>query len=217
MSRKKLDKLTQEELQKTQVLNLKDVQDTVRYEKRTSKKPALILGLMGLLSITFGTTYSVLQSHPKVEEEKKVEARKKEEVKAPATSSLSCNHTEVAREDGTDTSLNLLYKFEDDKLVQLTKTFTVNISEGKENGKATLDGYVTGYQSFMNNIDGYTITVTPTETNIVAVVNIDYKKLDVTKLAPIQATHISTSVPYQLGTDKNTIQNEMTTKGYICQ
>ena len=32
MSRKKLDKLTQEELQKTQVLNLKDVQDTAAFE-----------------------------------------------------------------------------------------------------------------------------------------------------------------------------------------
>ena len=69
----------------------------------------------------------------------------------------------------------------------------------------------------MNNSDGYTITVNPTDVNLVTIVNIDYTKLDVTKVAPVQATHISTSVPYQKGADKTNIQTDMTTQGYVCQ
>ena len=54
--------LTHEELQKTQVLNLKEFSETVRFEKLTSKKPAIILAVIGALLITFGTTFQIAES-----------------------------------------------------------------------------------------------------------------------------------------------------------
>ena len=38
--------ISPEELQETQVLNLRDVQEAMKFEKRTSKKPAIILGIV---------------------------------------------------------------------------------------------------------------------------------------------------------------------------
>lgn len=217
MSRKKIDKLTQEELQKTQVLNLKDVQETVRYEKKTSKKPAFIMGLIGLLSISIGTTFTVMQKVSTTQKEPEKVEKRKTEVKKPVPSQVNCTFTEMAKEDGTDTTLNIQYEFMDNKLQQATKTYTVNVIEGNETGKTTLQDYITAYQNFMNNTDGYEITVTPTETNLVTVVKIDYTKLNMQSLAEIQNTHVSTSVPYTKNMEKTSVENDMKTKGYICQ
>ena len=54
--------MTQEELQKTQVLNLKDVEEAARFERITSKKPAIIVAAIGVLSIMFGATFGVVQT-----------------------------------------------------------------------------------------------------------------------------------------------------------
>ena len=45
--------MTPEELQRTQVLNFQDVEDLANFEKRTSKKPAIIIAILGIISITF--------------------------------------------------------------------------------------------------------------------------------------------------------------------
>ena len=47
----KVHQVTPEELQKTLVLNLADFEETARIEKMTSKKPALIVALLGVFSI----------------------------------------------------------------------------------------------------------------------------------------------------------------------
>ena len=53
--------MTQEELQRTQVLNLQEVEKVAKFEKRTSKKPALFVAFLGILSITFGTTFGITE------------------------------------------------------------------------------------------------------------------------------------------------------------
>ena len=47
LGKKKQQKISTEELAKTQVLNLDDVQKLAKYEKIISKKPALIVALVG--------------------------------------------------------------------------------------------------------------------------------------------------------------------------
>ena len=51
---KDVDQMTPEELQRTQVINLKDVEEVVRIEKRTSKKPAIIVAIIGLALVMGG-------------------------------------------------------------------------------------------------------------------------------------------------------------------
>ena len=40
---KSVQELTKEELQKTQILNLKELEETIVFEKKTSKKPAIFV------------------------------------------------------------------------------------------------------------------------------------------------------------------------------
>ena len=49
--------VSQEELAKTQVLNLNDVKALAKYEKKISKKPAILFAIAGLLSISLGFAY----------------------------------------------------------------------------------------------------------------------------------------------------------------
>ena len=43
--------LTKEQLQQTQVLNFQEVQKAIRFEKITSKKPAILVAVLGIISI----------------------------------------------------------------------------------------------------------------------------------------------------------------------
>ena len=54
--------MSQEELQRTQVLNLKDVQETVKYEKLHSKKPAIIVAIIGIVCLSIGSSFAFIQS-----------------------------------------------------------------------------------------------------------------------------------------------------------
>ena len=58
----KVHQITPEELQKTLVLNLADFEETARYEKMTSKKPALIFALLGIFSIALGFSFPIVES-----------------------------------------------------------------------------------------------------------------------------------------------------------
>lgn len=54
----KEERLAKEELTKTQVLNLSELERVANYEKRTSKKPAAILATLGVMCITLGLSYN---------------------------------------------------------------------------------------------------------------------------------------------------------------
>ena len=56
-----------EELQRTQVLNLKDVEETVKYEKSISKKPAMIIAIIGAIFLTLGSTLQIAKTMKKSE------------------------------------------------------------------------------------------------------------------------------------------------------
>ena len=54
--------MSEEELQRTQVLNFDTFKQVARYEKISSKKPAIIVALLGVLAIVIGGTYPIVQS-----------------------------------------------------------------------------------------------------------------------------------------------------------
>ena len=51
--------MTQQELQRTQVLNIEEVEKAARYERISSKKPAIAVAVLGVLFLAFGTTFQV--------------------------------------------------------------------------------------------------------------------------------------------------------------
>lgn len=212
--------MTQQELQETQVLNLKDVQEVARIEKLTSKKPAVIVAVIGILLLTIGTSFKVVESlnskNSKIEE-RKIQTNKNKEVLA--TTELKCSKIVVNNPDGTDTMYDVSYSFKSNRLIGFTKVFSINAIAGNQVAMQTMQGYAVGYQSFLNQLDGYSITVTQSQdlTQIISTVKADLLKLDLKKLPEIQQTHFSTKVDYVAGTEKEIIQNEMLAQGFICQ
>ena len=103
--------LTPEELQKTQILNLNELQKTIRFEKITSKKPALIVAVLGIFLLIFGATFQIATS---LNSNRKVEKRKVEPNPTIVETSLSCVKTTLNNPDGTDTTYSIDYYFEND-------------------------------------------------------------------------------------------------------
>ena len=60
MTKRQQKKIEREELTKTQVLNLLELEKVAKYERQTSKKPALILGILGVLFLISGFVYNPL-------------------------------------------------------------------------------------------------------------------------------------------------------------
>ena len=48
------EQMSKEELTRTQVLNLSDFEQVTKYEKSTSKRPAIFLAILGLFCIISG-------------------------------------------------------------------------------------------------------------------------------------------------------------------
>lgn len=217
---KQVQELTKEELQKTQVLNLKELEETIVFEKKTSKKPAIFVAILGIFSIIAGTSIMTVQHLNNVKIEQQKNEIQKKVVKPPQvlTTKLECNFTTSNNPDGTDTDFTINYQFENNKLVSFTKTFIMTQTAGNEAGLATIESYKTAYQSFLNPTLGYQITLTPKDANgLIVTVQVDYKKLNPETVNPTQGTHFSTSLDYQKDTDLKKIQTEMSMKGYNCK
>ncbi|MBR2828819.1 MAG: hypothetical protein IKE70_06280 [Bacilli bacterium] len=214
-------KMTPEELERTHVLNLNALQETIKYEKMTSKKPSLILAIIGVIAILLGTTFQIAENISlKQKEERKIEQRRLEKKKVPktATEYLNCKLYVPNNPDGTDCLMEISYGMSNQKLMEFTKKFTIVVTPGSTIGANTVASYVNAYKAFMNPIDGYQIMVTPNSTiGLVVLVKADYNTLDLTKLSPQQATHFSTSVDYLKDTSINDIKEDMLKKGYTCE
>lgn len=216
--------LTTEELQKTQVLNLKEVEETARFEKITSKKPAIIVAIIGALFITFGTTFQVAKTMTTkttttTEERNVVTEEPVVEEKEPLNeiSYLNCNRTTLNNPDGTDTIYTILYTFENDQLIGFTKTFHVTATPNNPMGPVTVQNYLRDYQPFLNPTEGYEITVDPIDNGLITTVQVDYYKLDLTLLNPVQQNHFTTKLDYPLYSTRDEIAPAMVTYGFQCE
>ena len=214
--------LSDDELQRTQVLNLKDVEEVAHFEKITSKKPAIILAIIGALFLTFGTTFQIATNLSAKHKEEKVKVQKREniEIVDEDNKSLNCEINFQNNADGTDTSFKVVYNFKNDQLINFTKTFKVTPNPTNPAGIDGVKGYVTGYQPFMiSGVNGYNITVTPKEDNteITCNVSVDLETIDLTTFPTSQQNHFSTSIDYALYTDYETIKNDLTSKNFVCE
>lgn len=213
---KKAEQMTQEELQKTQVLNLKDVEEVARIEKRTSKKPAIIVAVIGIFSIFLGTAIPFTQSlsAKNVSETRKVERKKT----ITNESYLNCTITSLNNTDGTDTILNTNLTFSYNKLTKISKIFSINPTIGNPIGPQGVKNYINAYQPFLNpKTTGYEINLNQVDNGIVVTTNIDLLTFDLASLPEINKSHFSTNVNYQVNTEKEVIYKDLVSKGYTCE
>ena len=207
--------LTQEELQKTQILNFKELQNTIRFEKVTSKKPAIVVAVIGIFLLLFGTTFQIASS---LSGNRKVEKRKVEKQKTIVETSLSCVKTTLNNPDGTDITYNIDYYFENDKLTSTIKEYKYTKTANSTNGEETIKNNTTKYQSLSSSTKGYKVSTNsanPQELTII--VQIDYKTLDLTVIPEKTQEDNITKVDYHRDTDSTKIKNNMINQGFTCE
>lgn len=209
-----MQQLSQEELQKTQVLNLQDFEETARYEKMTSKKPAIIVALIGVLSIFFGTTFGVVQTLNRAP--KDTSTIEKRET-TPQDDTITCTLNQAGLADGTDQAYSVIYTFSDNKLTKFTRTTTIMPTAGNVNGPVAITNYKQAFVPYLISLNGYQVTLIPSGEGIVATTSVDYSKLDLSTFPEAQQATPYTKVDYAAGTDKTSLQSDMFSQGYTCQ
>lgn len=209
--------LTKEELTRTQVLNLTDLENIAKYEKKVSKKPAIVLAVIGMLCIFSGFTYmgvaKIMNENP---ETGKSAVYRKEVPEDDNT--ITCNYTQLGNSDGTDMVVKMTLHLEDGKLQNYEKTMTVMPTEGNEVvGMPTIQVLLPAYQAFEPMlIPGYIIKSLPEKTGFKTDVKIDLTQLDITLLNAHQA-NVSTKVEFSLNDTKSMIMTKASALGYLCQ
>ena len=218
LGKRKQQKISTEELAKTQALNLDDVQKLAKYEKLISKKPALIVALIGAFSIIVGVSAQTVVSLSKANEPapmprvtNKVSTEKKETVE-----NVICSQTTV--NEGAEINIKTTYdvEYRDNKMIKYTKTTdvtptnatSVNALTSVQNGQVAFKAM----ESFSTT--GYKLVVSSKESGYEVLVTIDPNTLDATKLAPEVQTNqfVSANITKDLTKD----QVKAMLQGYTC-
>ena len=206
--------LTQEELQKTQVLNLKDVEEVARIEKICSKKPSIIIAIIGALLLTIGAGVQVVSSMKT--EENKVEKRDTTPMKIEKTT-LSCVKTTLNNPDGTDTVYTITYNFEDKQLVGYTKAYNVIPTVGNAQGPQTIENYKKNNQTSSEALEGYQSILSSNAEGITITTIVDFKKLDLTKVKNNEKAKPYTKVDYAKNTNYDKVKKDMLDQGFTVE
>ena len=209
--------MSEEELQRTQVLNFDTFKQVARYEKISSKKPAIIVALLGVLEIVIGGTYPIVQSQMAKSNEKNkstVQARKRE-VK-PVASELTCTQTTPSVGNGLDQTITIKYNFIDNKLTSFTKELNLGLTAGTTTGQVALQDFINALQPFLVQKDGYSVTAKKIENGVVTTTSVDYKTVDINSLPEINQQNGYFNVMYLADTNMEAIKQDMTNYNYIC-
>lgn len=215
--------LTKEELQKTQVLNLKEFAEAVRFEKITSKKPAIIIAIIGALFIVLGSGFQVAKSlnaakEPTIEPRNApVQEPVEEEVVEPTNKSLTCTMATPNKPDGTDVYYTILYDFDNEKLIGFTKSYSVTATPGVEGGIEVIKTQIESFQPVITKMEGFESSVTPTETGYVANATADYLKMDLANIQDVYQSNFLTRIDFALDTPYSEVLEGMISRKFECQ
>lgn len=212
--------VSQEELAKTQVLNLNDVKALAKFERKTSKKPAVLFAIAGILSISLGFAYpnimTALDAAP---------ANSKVEVKDDDTTILNkvqenemvCKLVCEENPDGTSGTATYTLDFNDnDQLEGYTMVLTIDPLPGNASGLVATQNTYNAYKALdAIQITGYNISTSYTETGMKSVATVDLKTLN---KATFPTTHGGfAAVPFTVGATKEAVEQYLTPTGYVCK
>lgn len=224
--------VSQEELAKTQVLNLSDVQEIAKFEKKTSKRPAVLFAIAGLLAITLGFSYPKIMmavdsigaddTNYRMEEPEEMEVTPgKEETATPQVGQniTKCTFSNPQNTDGTaGVAIYDLVFNENNQLQSYTMTLTFDPIQGNSAGLTAVQGYYNSYKALDSiPLNGYKIETTYTDTGMKSVVTVDLTTFDKNTLTDGHRANYFANVPYNLNDAKDVITQQLTANAYICQ
>ena len=217
MQEKEKQQMTEEELQRTQVLNFDDFKQAARYEKISSKKPAVVVALIGILAILVGAGYPVVQSQlsKKVDNDKDViQARKKDKV---IKSELTCTSTTPAGTNGLDKTLTIKYEFNNEKLTGFTKTLDLKVTPGSAIGPKTLQDFIIAFEPYLIKKSGYEVSVQKLDNEVITTTEVDYDTIDINGIPDVNQSNSNFNVQYVVNTSKESIKQDMEKQEYTCK
>ncbi len=219
------------DLTKTQVLNFSEVEQVAKYEKKTSKKPAIVVASIGIFAIMLGAFYPAIYNSLKGNGDDAVRVHEnskfRETTQTVATSnSLECSLTQVNEQDSTTSVTTFTFKVDNGKLNSYEKVLNIVSTAPTltETPASIIGADVIINSALPKQVVGYTVTKDfqndPTNPNIVnnytIKVAVDLTRLDKTTLATECVNNPFLNVEYNLGDNIETIKQNLVSLGYSC-
>lgn len=216
--------VSQEELAKTQVLNLTDVQEIANFEKKTSKRPAVLFAIAGILAITLGVSYpnimTAVDSISSTSTTEPVEIIYTDNVlNNIQPKDLTCNLTSPNNSDGTSGAVS--YKFildKEDKVQRYTMTLSFAPQAGNAAGLVAVQNYYNQYRQLdVLPLEGYTTATTYTDAGMQTIISVDLTKFNKATLTPTHNALYFALVQDNLGDTKEILTQKYSSMGYVCE
>lgn len=201
------------DLSKMQVLNMDDVEQTVIYEKRTSKRPAIMLAIAGAFSIIMGILYPIIMNS--------LDGTNGEAEEVPEQIvfryTLNCNLAVAGNVDGTDSNTVITFNFENSKLVNYTKTISIIPTAGNAMGVTNIQNYFNTFKTYEEDeIPGYTINSEAVDTGFNSSVTVDFTKFNLSELPDSYKANAFTNVNYEASQSVDKVKEQVVLSGYTC-
>ena len=220
--KKKMTKSEELEMTKTLVLNFNELERIANYEKKTSKKPAIMIAVIGLFAIMSGFLYSPVNNMLN----KKSSSHQFRVSKEKKYKKIVCTKTTIPAENKSTAKNTIIFKFKEDNLISYENTYlekpnSMNIAETPKNIINTYN-YIKAFLDY--NIPGYDLkqSYTTSKTNsklvtsLTVKLNVDLKEVDVTKLTDKHKSNGYLNVAYAYGDNSINIKQKLMTEGYTC-
>lgn len=234
MGRRKKSKEELEELTRTQVLNLQELERAAKYEKRTSKKPAAVLAILGVFSISLGLCYpsvnNMLNSR-NTDDKPVVSEQRQEEVETDTATTadplaLTCTLSQTNPIDTTLSNTTYNFKFlETGTLGYYEKVMDISVSTPVTQTPASIVSLDTSLANLVQTpITGYLLEKTPrasTSPNVVdgytAKLAVDFTQFNPATLTTLHTTNAFANVEFNSQDTKDTISTRLISGGYTCE
>ena len=208
----------------THVLNLQEIKEAAKNEKKAKKQRGmpLLLFFLGLFMIVMGILYPVIRDTLKKDESAVLKSSKleketvKEKESNSITSSLSCTISEVGIK--LKKEIKDVYEFNEKGLVKVTTT--TDLMAINEMGKADITTSATTFNSLYGSVEAEGVekkaNLATDRGALITILSIDFNKFNVEKY---NKSHPESPffVTYPKGTSREEIQKTATLQGAVCQ
>ncbi len=219
--------IDKDQLTRTQVLNINDVEQTAQQEKRNTniKKLGIFILIIGVILLTGGVSYQMLGIGVP---EKETPAPTNTTEPASTPNAIDTTPTgpycrlEIPQDaDGTDKTFTYTLNYQEDLLKGYTKNINITQTEGNADGVTTVDNYTNEYASYASTqFNGYVLSVTPANNNNLSGVqietNVDLSLLDQSVLIEPFISNEYIKVDFQLDQPKADVVAYLQGLGYTC-
>lgn len=220
-----------EELTRTQVLNLQELEKAAKFEKKTSRKPAYFLAILGVFSISLGLCYPSITNmlNSRGGEDREVVSEQRQETVEEETAnplSLSCTFTNTNAVDSTLVTTTYNFQFlETGTLKYYEKVQDIKATTQVTQTPASIVSLDTTLANLMQTqIAGYLLEKTPVASATPNVVD-GYKArmaVDLTTFNPATLTALHKSntfanVEFTNVDTKDGISQRLMSGGYTCK